>query len=416
MRVFRNRWWVVVGSVIGLTVSAGPVNNFTFGVFVRAVTEDLHIGRGTFASAMLATNWIGAASGPVIGWLLDRYGARRVLLVGVVLFAAATAMQSYITSSLLVLYLLFALKNLMSAAQSPVPYAFAVSKWFDRRRGLALGIALAGVGLGTSVVPLVAAYLTAHYGWRTAYVGLGVLVLLLGGLPALLLIREPNEQERTAVLPVAAGTLPGYDFITVLKGGRFWVLAFAFLLGVVALNGIITQIVPILMDRGMPLQTATRDLAVSGIAALLGRIASGWCVDRYHGPYVASVFFSLPMIGVLIFASGAGEPWPLLGALLCGVALGAEIDLMGFFVSRYFGLKAYGKIYGTMFGIFAGATGVGPFISGYSYDRWHSYLPAYALYVVVLAVACVIFLPLGEYPFPAHSRRGEDYVAEKVPA
>ncbi len=103
MRIFRNRWWVVVGSMIGLIVSAGPVNNFTFGVFVRAVTEDLHIGRGTFASAMLATNWIGAASGPIIGWLLDRYGARRVLLVGVLLFAAATALQSYITSSLLVL-------------------------------------------------------------------------------------------------------------------------------------------------------------------------------------------------------------------------------------------------------------------------------------------------------------------------
>jgi MFS family permease len=416
MRVFRNRWWVVVGSVIGLTVSAGPVNNFTFGIFVRAVTEDLHIGRATFASAMLATNWIGAASGPVIGWLLDRYGARPVLLVGVVLFAAATALQSYITSSLLVLYLLFALKNLMSAGQSPVPYAFAVSKWFDRRRGLALGVALAGVGLGTSVVPLAAAYLTAHYGWRMAYVGLGVLVLLLGGLPALFLIREPNEQERTAVLPAASATLPGYDFIAVLKGGRFWALAFAFLLGVVALNGIITQIVPILMDRGMPLQAAARDLAVSGIAALFGRIASGWCVDRFHGPYVASVFFSLPMLGILIFAGGAGEPWPLVGALLCGLALGAEIDLMGFFVSRYFGLKAYGKIYGTMFGIFAGATGVGPFISGYSYDRWHSYLPAYGLYVVVLAIACVIFLPLGEYPFPAHSRRGEEYVAEKVPA
>ena len=69
------------------------------------------------------------------------------------------------------------------------------------------------------------------------------------------------------------------------------------------------------------------------------------------------------MIGMAFFASGAGEPWPLLGALLCGAALGGEIDLMGFFVSRYFGLKSYGKIYGTMFGIFAGATGVGPFIS-----------------------------------------------------
>ena len=416
MRFFRNRWWVVAGSVIGLTVSAGPINNFTFGVFLRAVTADLHIGRATFASAMLATNWIGAASGPVIGWLLDRYGARRVLLLGVILFAIATAAQSYITSSLLVLYLLFALKNLTSAGQSPVPYAFAVAKWFDRRRGLALGVALAGVGLGTSVVPPITAYLIAHHGWRMAYVGLGLLVLVLGGLPALFLIREPSGGERAPQLPAASGPLPGYDFVTVLKGVRFWALAFAFLLGVVALNGIITQIVPILMDRGVPLQIATRDLAASGIAALLGRIVSGWCVDRYHGPYVASAFFTLPMLGTLCFASGGAEPWPILGAFLCGVALGAEIDLMGFFVSRYFGLNSYGKIYGTMFGIFAGATGVGPFISGFSFDHWHSYLPAFVLYEVVLAVTCLIFLPLGEYPFPAHHRGAEHGAAEKVPA
>jgi MFS family permease len=416
MRIFRNRWWVVVGSFIGLIVSAGPVNNFSFGVFLRPVTEALHIGRGTFGSAMLAANWISAASGPVLGWLLDRYGARRVLLVGVVLFAIATAVQAYITSSLVVLYLLFALKSLTGAGQSPVSYAYAVSKWFDRRRGLALGVALAGVGFGTSVVPLIAAYLIAHYGWRLAYVGLGVLVLLLGGLPALFLIREPGKKERAAAPHLPSGALPGYDFITVLKGGRFWALAFAFLLGVVALNGIITQIVPILMDRGIPLQIAARNLAASGIAALLGRIASGWCVDRYHGPYVATAFFILPMIGTALFATGAGEPWPLIGALLCGAALGAEIDLMGFFVSRYFGLKAFGKIYGTMFGIFAGATGVGPFISGFSFDRWHSYLPAFVLYEAVLAVACLTFLPLGEYPFPAHPRGDQAQTAERAPA
>lgn len=416
MKLFRNRWWVVVGSVIGLTVSAGPVNNFSFGVFLRAVTEDLHIGRGTFASAMLATNWIGAASGPVIGWLLDRYGAKRVLLVGVPLFAIATAMQAYITSSLLVLYLLFAIKNVTTPGQSPVAYAYAVSKWFDRRRGLALGIALAGVGLGTTVVPLTAAYLIAHYGWRLAYVGIGVMILVLGGLPALFLIREPGEGEQAATSHVAGGTLPGYDFLTVLKGWRFWALAFAFLLGVVALNGIITQIVPILMDRGMALQVAARDLAASGIAAIAGRIASGWCVDRYHGPYVAAGFFALPMIGTLLFATGAGEPWPLLGSILCGAALGAEIDLMGFFVSRYFGLKSYGKVYGTMFGIFAGATGVGPFISGFSFDRWHSYLPAFALYEVVLAIACVTFLPLGTYPFPAQHRSARQPAAGKAAA
>jgi MFS family permease len=416
MRLFRNRWWVVIGSVIGLMVSGGPVNIFTFGVFLRAVTEDIHIGRGAFASAMLVTNWISAASGPFLGWLLDHYGARRVLLGGTMLFAIATAMQAYITSSLLVIYLLFAFKGLMAAGQSPVSYAFAVSKWFDRRRGLALGCALAGVGLGTAIIPPVVAYLIANYGWRFAYVGLGLIVLVLGGLPALFFIREPDEQERTVMPNLARDALLGYDFIAVLRGWRFWALAFAFFLGVVALNGTLTQIVAMLMDRGMPLQVATRDLAASGIAAIVGRIASGWCVDRYHGPYVAIGFFILPMIGTLFFISGVGEPVPLFGALLCGAALGGEIDLMSFFVSRYFGLKSYGKIFGTMFGIFAGSTGVGPFISGLSFDYWHSYVPAFALYEVLLVIGCVVFLPLGPYPFPAHHRLSEQDTAEQVTA
>jgi MFS family permease len=340
-----------------------------------------------------------------------------VLLGGTILFAIATAMQAYITSSLLVIYILFAFKGLMAAGQSPVSYAFAVSKWFDRRRGLALGCALAGVGLGTAIIPPVVAYLIANYGWRFAYVGLGLIVLVLGGLPALFFIREPDEQERTAMPNLVRGALLGYDFIAVLRGWRFWALAFAFFLGVVALNGTLTQIVAMLMDRGMPLQVATRDLAASGIAAIVGRIASGWCVDRYHGPYVAIGFFILPMIGTLFFMSGVGEPVPLFGALLCGAALGGEIDLMSFFVSRYFGLKSYGKIFGTMFGIFAGSTGVGPFISGLSFDYWHSYVPAFALYEVLLVIGCVVFLPLGPYSFPAHHRLSEqDTAAEQVTA
>jgi MFS family permease len=168
-----------------------------------------------------------------------------------------------------------------------------VSKWFDRRRGLALGVALAGVGLGTAIIPPFVAYLISNYGWRFAYVGLGLVVLILGGLPALLFVREPDKHERQILPQFVHGALPGYDFIVVLKGRRFWALTFAFFLGVVVLNGILTQIVAMLMDRGVSLQVATRDLAASGIAAIFGRIASGWCVDRYHGPYVAIGFLHL---------------------------------------------------------------------------------------------------------------------------
>ena len=291
-----------------------------------------------------------------------------------------------------------------------------VAKWFDRRRGLALGITMAGVGLGTAIVPPYTAYLIGAFGWRAAYVGLAAFVLVVGWIPVILLVREPGEDERSPEPIAVRGALPGVSMKEALGSRRFWGLAFAFLLGVVALNGTLTQIVAMLMDRGFALQAATSVLAVSGVAAIAGRMLSGWCVDRFRGPYVAVGFFILPMIGTALFGSGAGGFVPALGAILCGAALGAEIDLMGFFVSRYFGLKAYGKIFGTMFGIFAGATGVGPYLSGLSFDLYRSYSPAFAFYEVILIVACVIFLQFGPYPFPALPRRAPAPLEGEVPA
>jgi MFS family permease len=416
MRYFRNRWWIVAAAMIGLTVSGGPVNIFSFGVFLRAMSDDLHVGRGVFGGAMLATNWISAVSGPVIGWVLDRYGARKALLCGVVAFALGTAMQSFLTATIGVIYTLFALKVLSSVFVSPTLFSFVVTKWFDRQRGLALGIAMSGVGLGTFLVPPTVAWLIGHYGWRTAYLGIGALILVLAGLPALFVIREPGEDERARLPDLVRGPLPGMTIWQALAGWRFWGLTFAFFLGVVCLNGTLTQIVAMLQDRGWRLQDATWVLAASGAAAICGRLLSGWCVDRFHGPYVAVCFFIMPMIGTALFASGTGGMGPFLGALFCGVALGAEIDLMGFFVSRYFGVRHYGKLIGTMFGVFAGSTGVGPFISGRSFDLYHSYVPAFALYEVLFVVMCLIFIPLGPYPFPVQHRSAPVSKEAEVPA
>lgn len=402
----RNRWWVVVACIFGLVVSGGPVSIFSFGVFLRPVTQDLGIGRGTLASAMLITNWIGAFAGPVLGYLLDRYGSRRVMLPGVILFALVTAAQSLMTPSLAVIYLLFVLKGIGGAGQSPIAYATVVARWFDRRRGLALGIAMAGVGLGTSIIPLLSAQLIVTVGWRDAYIGLGIAIVAIAGPAVLLFIRDPSDAERERETVIPDGPLPGVSLVEALRGSwRFWGMLVAFLFGVVVLNGVLTQIVAFLMDRGVPLRQATTVLAASGIAAMAGRVISGWCVDRFFGPRVAACFFMLPMVGIGVFVSGPPGWGPLAGALLCGLALGAEIDLMAFFVSRYFGIKAYGKIFGTMFGCFGGATGVGPFVSGMSFDHYHSYVPAFTLYEAMLVVICVILLLLGPYPYPARDHR-----------
>jgi MFS family permease len=174
----------------------------------------------------------------------------------------------------------------------------------------------------------------------------------------------------------------------------------AFFLGVLAINGTIVHIVALLTDRGIALQLATSALSVAGLAIIIGRIICGWCLDRFWGPYVAVCFFVLPMAGVALLIRQLPYPMPLLGSALCGAGIGAEIDLMAFFVSRYFGLKAYGKIYGLMFMLFNIGTGLGPALSGRAFDRFHSYSQILSGYEIVLAVTCVLLLCLGKYTFP----------------
>jgi len=107
------------------------------------------------------------------------------------------------------------------------------------------------------------------------------------------------------------------------------------------------------------------------------------------------------MLGIAMLASQAGGAAPFAGAICCGLGIGAEIDLMAFFASRYFGLKNYAKIYGTMFGLFGLGVGIGPSLSGLSFDHYHSYTPIFVVYEIMLFITCVIFLRLGPYPYPA---------------
>jgi len=254
-----------------------------------------------------------------------------------------------------------------------------------------------------ALIPQLAAFLINSLGWRAAYFGLAISVVVLAWLPVLIFVREPSSAdaaEHSTATTTSQGII-GIEAAAALKTRRFWALTTAFFLGVLAINGTIVHIVALLTDRGVTLQAATGALTAAGIAIIVGRIICGWCVDRFWGPYVAICFFILPMLGIALLESSWGNPIPLLGAALCGAGIGAEIDLMAFFVSRYFGLKAYGKIYGLMFMLFNVGTGLGPALSGRAFDIFHSYFQIFMVYEGALAVTCLLFLRLGEYAYPA---------------
>ncbi len=399
---FRNRWWIVFASICGLLVGTGAINIFAFGVFLKPVTQDLGVGREFFSSGLILSSFLSAIGLIPLGFLIDGYGVRRVMIPGLVLWSLGIMGYSIITASPGMMYLAFGLAGLFGCIGSPVPYGAVISLWFDKLRGVAIGIAMAGVGLGVALVPQLASFLIRSFGWRMAYIALGAAVFLISWLPVALFVREPTEHDAMKHTDITGEhNLPGLTVTQVLtQSWRFWFLTVAFFLAIVAINGTLTHIVALLTDRGVPLKIAIDTLSTAGIALIIGRIISGWCLDRFNGVVVAICFFIVPMAGIALLASHAGGPVPLLGAILCGIGVGAEVDLMAFFVSRYFGLKAYGRIYGLMFAVFTFANGVGPSIAGWSFDKYHSYGPAFLIFEGMLVVTCVLLAPLGRYAYP----------------
>src|SRR5437764_7079800 len=228
--IFANRWWIVFATICGLIVGGGAINVFAFGVFLKPITTELGVGRAMFSSALTLHAALAALACPAIGWLVDRWGARRVMIPGLFLYAAATASYALIQASpFAVTLLIFALTGLVGGVGTPIPYAAVITKWFDRQRGLALGIGIAGVGLGVALVPQLAAALIAAFGWRMAYVGLGIAVLVVAFVPVAVFLREPPAVARAAD-GTPAIPLPGIAARDAFRSGLFWGLATAFFL------------------------------------------------------------------------------------------------------------------------------------------------------------------------------------------
>jgi MFS family permease len=397
--IFANRWWMVFGAVLGLMVNTGVIEVFTFAVFLKPISDDLHLDRATIGLAIVVGSICSTFATPTFGKAVDYFGLRRVHLPMIIAYAVMIALLSTLQPSFAMMATYFGLRGIMGSGQSPIAYSKAIAAWFDKDRGLALGIAIAGVGLGVAVMPQIASYLIAVYGWRIAFVGLGGAILVFGFIPALLFVREPPtlpERQITATSRVVQGATYGE---AVLHTWQFWAMTIAFFLAVVAVNGTLTQVVALLSDRGISRLVAVSALSASGIALTVGRIISGWSLDRVHGPYIACAFFATAAVGIALLASGAGGSVPFIGTVLCGLGIGAEVDLMAFFISRYFGLRSFGAIYGTLFALFSLGNGVGPWLMGLSYVHAGSYVPMMIAFVVALAAACGLLLPLGPYRY-----------------
>ena len=248
----NSGWRVVVAAYFGVMVSFGSMLVFTFSIFLKPLSAEFGWSRESISAAFGIAALTVAVCSPPLGHLLDRLGPRKVVLPCMAVFGVAFASLSTLTPSLLRLYATFVVIGIVGNGTTQMGYSRAVSTWFDRRRGLALSLVMAGVGTGAMVFPPLAQRLISTHGWRFAYAALGGAILLLGiPLTALFVREKPREQssERTALHGLATGDG--------LRSREFWIIVATLFLGSMSVNGAITHLSPLLTDRGVPAGAST---------------------------------------------------------------------------------------------------------------------------------------------------------------
>jgi MFS family permease len=405
-RVTRG-WVIVMTSVLGIAVSFGSLVIFTFGVFLKPLSGQFGWSRAEISLAFTLTALMVAVFSPFIGRLVDRVGARKVLLPCVAVYGAAFCCLALV-KTLAGLYAIYILLGVVGNGTTQLCYARVISAWFDRRRGLALATMMAGVGAGAIGIPPLATWLIEVYGWREAYLLLGVSVFVLGMIPAALWLREtpPNPgQADPEKSPVKAG-MRGAEAV---RMPVFWLLLTGFFLFSVSVNGSVAHLIPILTDRGIASDAAALAASTLGVLTLLGRLLTGVLLDRFFGSRVAGIFFGIAAVGVAILSQAHEIGTAFLGAALIGLGMGAEADVMPYLISRYFGLASFSEIYGYAFTAYALAGALGPLLMGWSFDRFHSYSTVLVGLAAAMFTGAVVLASL-----PRYHLTGSDFKMPRV--
>ncbi len=390
-------WRVAAASSVGVFVSFASLLVYTFGIFLKPLTEEFSWSREAVSAAFGIAAMTVAVCSPPLGYLLDRAGPRRVIVPCLTIFGLAFASLSLLTPRLWHLYAVFVVLGVVGNGTAQMAYTRAVSSWFDRRRGMALAVLLSGGAIGAMVLPPLAQRLTDRFGWRGACLALGAMVLVVGLPVVTRYVRERPAPRK------AAGAAEGATLREGLQSRVFWILVVVLFFSSVAQNGAITHLAALLTDRGVSPGGAAMAVSAMGGASLAGRFATGWLLDRFFAARVAFVLLALAAGGTLLLAGAHSVATGMLAAVLIGFGMGGEADVTPYMLSRYFGLRSFSLLYGLTWTAYACAGAIGPVLMGQAFDATGSYEALLAqLAAGTLAVAALMLL-MPRYR-PAESR------------
>lgn len=397
-------WWIVAASFFILLVSVGA-GLYAPPVFLVPLQEHFGWSRAAIAAGGAIAAVVSGALSPLVGVWIDRYGARRVMTFGALVMGCAFALLGLMRS----IWHLYAINVVAAVGITCVawlPNQTLISNWFDRRRGLAMGIALAGIGFGGLAIAPMAATLIAEAGWRVAYFILSSMIFLIVATLALTVIRSgpqdlgllPDGMAPAASSEVdptdakaGAPTEPlGIEWRDAFSTSAFWMLSASNFLTVFAGFSIIGHVVAFLTDEGFGSQPAASSLGIAIGVSVVGRMLFGVLADRYSKKFVMASALGFQGASTLclltIHSPGAIEIF----VVVFGLGLGGGAVLLPLFVGECFGLRSFGRILGVLMISSALGGAIGPVLTGRIFDVSGSYTIAFVLHLAAFAISAAL--------------------------
>lgn len=385
---------LAIAATTGNLVCMTAAISATFGTFLVPISQELGWSRASVSGVLGLISILAALSYPLIGRTMDRVGARPLILGGNVALGLLVASLSQTTGNIWLFYLQYGAIGLAGALCAAPMISKVVSNWFDKRRGLMLGVtAGVGNGVGATLMPVVAGLLLPMIGWRATYGVIGLIVVVVG-FPIMWLWLHDTPARAARTPAVAEPVMEGMTLREAASTRHFWVLLMAVASGGGGMTAVFTHVVPMMTDRGFGLGEATATIATFALVTAAWQVVTGGLLDRLRTPLLVVPMYGAAMAGLALLQFGTGSLSMTTAGVLLGVGMGAEYGALSYFCSRYFGLKHFGSINSVLYSAVILAQGLTPAVMDLSYGRTGSYDQAALAIIATLGIGMALLFLL----------------------
>ncbi len=399
VREWKDGWQLVLACFFGFSFFS--VMSASMAVFMVPLGIEFQWSRTLLSSGVAIASGTTAILSPFFGMLIDRFGARRVAMPGLVVSIVAISCFSLADGSPAQWLMLWAFYAVISISIKTTVWTTAVTSFFRSSQGLALGITLSGIAFAQTVVPPLAHWLIQSFGWRVAYIWLGC---GWGGITLVFCYLFLHEAGSRSHADVSSTKSAGFrsEGLTPSQAWRNSALrrvAIATFVMVLLTIGLLVHQIEIMLSAGISQYEAAWVASLAGISGIAGKLLTGALLDRYRTTWIGALTMAATAIGFIMLFDEWDATMQLVPAMIiCGYSAGTALQIGSYYTAKYAGFRNFGTIYGVLTSIVALGSGLGPLAAGATYDLAGSYTPFLAVGVVGSLLSGVLIWTLPQYP------------------